>query len=118
MKKISALLLLIVAFTFLGCVDADKIAIRFDLDRDLSGTLSLEFMGIQSRKDGAENQKKEMAEFYETSYREDASRISEEWGMRNVNTVLTNKTDLKCDGKISGDFGNLVRSLAPLLDER
>jgi len=118
MKRILALLLLVVAFAFLGCVDADKIAIRFDLQKDLSGTLSLEFLGIQSSKDGVENQKKEMAEFYETSYHEDAARISEEWGMRNVNTVLTNKTDLHCDGKISGDFGNLVRSLAPLLDER
>lgn len=115
-KKISALLL-ILAFTYLGCVDADKITIRFDLQRDLFGTLSLDFTGVQSRKDGIENQKKEMSEFYEAGYKEDSARMAEEWGMRNVNTVLTNKTDLKCDGKITGDFGNLVRSLTPLLDE-
>lgn len=100
-----------------GCLDTEKIHISFDIDRDLQGSLALEFLGIHSSKDGAPEQKEEMRQWYESGYLDDVARIEQEWSLQKSSTEFTNKTDLKCDGKLTGRFSSLLRTLEPLTNE-
>lgn len=116
-RLLSCVLLVAMAFA-LGCVDAEKINVRLDIDRELQGKVTLEFLGIHSTAGKPEEQKAEMQKFVDSDYKENAERIVREWSLKDAQTELTNKTDSKCDGKIVGEIDTLIKTLSPLVDER
>lgn len=101
-----------------GCLDVERFVIRYNINRDLQGTVALEFVGIHSSSEKPSEQKEEMREFYEAGYQEEAARMEREWSIVNAKAELSQKTDLRCDGKLSGEMEDLLRSLGPLLQEQ
>lgn len=117
MRKLLTLAALVSMLALTGCIDADKINIRFDINRDLTGTVTMEFLGLRSSAETPAEQKTEMLKFYESEYRDDAARMAQEWSLKNSRTEFTNRTDRRCDGKLVGDIDDLLKSLTPLVGE-
>lgn len=117
MKRLLQLVALASILVMSGCVDADRIHIRFDINPNLKGTATLDFLGIHSTKEKLEEQKSEMRLYLESEYREDASHFERGWSLGNVRTEFSNKTELKCDGRLVGEIDDLIKSLSPLLQE-
>ena len=117
MKKLLFASAILCSLMFYGCLDAEKTMITLEIHPDLQGKLTLEFLGITSTEKTPEARKTEMSKFVSGEYRSEAAKIVEEWSLTDYTPTISNKTDLKCDGKIVGDFKNLVRTLTPLTDE-
>ncbi|HSP07044.1 MAG TPA: hypothetical protein VLR94_07690 [Acidobacteriota bacterium] len=117
MRKILTLAVLAALLITTGCVDADRFIIRYDIDRNLRGTVTLEFLGIHSPGEKPEEQQQEMKEFYDGGYREEAAGMEKDWSLSEAHTEITNKTPLRCDAKLTGEIEDLVKSLAPLVRE-
>ena len=111
MKKTWMLVLcLISALSLTACLDVDSMRVRYDLDRNLDGKLTLEFKGIHAESE------KEMQEFY-GDYQGQATDIVREWGIEKPEVTLENSTASRCDGKVTGEMQSFLRSLEPILED-
>lgn len=114
--RLKCLWLILALLPLCACLDVEKSAIRYDIEKDLSGTLTVDFYGIHSSESVPEKRDKEMEEFLQGGYLEDADHIAEEWAISQAKASLSNKTAQSCDGQVTGSFSNLVKSLAPFLE--
>jgi len=110
------MLTMYVGLFFSGCLNLEKMSIRYDIDKDLAGQMVLKFIGINSDEETEAEKKKEMSDFYD-KYIKDGKEQAEIWCLKNGKTELTDKTDLKCNATVTGEIWNIMGSLYPITEK-
>lgn len=116
-KTIMLIILLICAVVLLsGCLSLEKMSVFYDIDKNQTINITLEFINIHSDEDNDAEKKTEMADFYKT-YIKSSEEMSSIWCLQDSKTILTKKTDYKCNAIITGKTNNLLGSLYPLTED-
>lgn len=118
MKKNVMIMMLVMCagIIFSGCLNLEKMSLRYDINKDLTGQMVLKFIGINSDEETEAEQKKEMSDFYD-KYIKDGKGQAEIWCLKNVKTELTEKTDLKCNATVTGEIWNILCSIYPITEK-
>ena len=118
MKKNTILIfLLLSSIIFLsGCLNLEKMSVFYDIDKNQKTSVRLEFAGIHSDKKSDAENKKEMAGFYK-DYIQSGEELASIWCLQKHKTILTEKTDYKCNAVVTGETKNLLGSIYPLTED-
>lgn len=103
-------LIFMVVSVMSGCLTYQRAVIKYNVKENLEGSLSVYFYGITSDYASEKNKIKEMEEFY-GEYLSYADTYAKMFGLNSYSAQLVNKTQLKCDAVLSGDFYNFVQSI-------
>jgi len=108
--------LCIAAMGLSGCLTFEKLEVRYDIEKDLTGKLKYTHHGVCSDAETLEEQREEMKEFYEKDYLELGEEMGRDLGIDAPKVTLLNKTDTKCDAVLSGEFTNIIRAFASFME--
>jgi len=105
-----------------GCIVVRRGVVRYDVKREtLDGKMYIEYQGIHSTADSEADQEREMAEFYrEFEEKGDfggvAAKAKTIYALKNVETKLTRREELRADAMLSGEFKSFAQAFLGLAD--
>lgn len=105
------------ALTLGGCLDLERMTLRYQIEGNLGGRLSIMVHGVHSTEKDAGKREKEFREFVEKGYLKDGDEMARKFGLVRSKVVLMNTTESRTDVRLEGDFEQLVSALGPLTGE-
>lgn len=115
-RMIAGMILVLIGLSFSGCLKVDEVKIHYHITPDMTGSMTLEFMGIGSDEKTLAEQKKEMKKFFDEEYLMSAEEQITGWCLKNGKVELTDKTDISTNARVTGTIENLPGSLYPLTE--
>ena len=117
MKINTALIILLLSSIIIlsGCLSLEKMSVFYDIDGNQKTSIRLEFAGIHSDEESDAENKKEMADFYK-DYIQSGEEMASVWCLQKHKTILTEKTDYKCNAVVTGETKNFLGSIYPLTE--
>jgi len=105
------------ALTLGGCLDFERMTLRYEVRENLEGRLIVSVLGVHSAAKDAGTREKEFREFVEKGYLKDGDEMARKFGLVRSKVVLMNTTESRTDVRLEGEFERVVSALGLLTEE-
>jgi hypothetical protein len=107
----------LLALALPGCLTYDRVDYALSVRKDASGQAVVHFHGVHSDAAEPEKQAAEMAAFYDGDHVVVGQKFLAESRLSQGSVEILNKSNVKCDVRVTGSFGTLFDGLAGLMQQ-
>lgn len=97
-----------------GCIVSEEMHVDIFIDKDLSGEVTLDVLGIHSDSNDPQERVDELKDYCKEGYLKEGQSLATTFGLNDPQISLTNQTETGCALTVQGRFDNAVRVLSAM----